>query len=106
MGSDTGGVSAVTDWAEEKARRILDEWASECCQEAMMSMDTAYLKRLGERGDFIGIVADVWVEHVAQGLRVAADGVERLRVENERLRFENEHLLNSVMTSEADPDNG
>ncbi len=57
------------DWAEKKAREVLDRWGREVTEEAMRSMDPEYLKRLGERGDFTKLVAEVWVEHVAQALR-------------------------------------
>jgi len=57
------------DWAEKKAREVLDRWWVEVNQEALRSLEPEYLNYLRGRTELTRLVRDVMVEHVADALR-------------------------------------
>lgn len=61
----------AVDEYEKRAREVLDQWADDAQQEALMSLDPEYLKRLEARGAFTCAVKEHMIEHVAAAIKEA-----------------------------------
>ena len=57
------------DWAEKKAREVLDRWWVEVNEEALRSLKPEYLNYLNGRNELTRLVKDAMVRHVAGAFR-------------------------------------